>query len=281
MILFPSIIQIETTVLCNSACTFCPQNEMTRGPKFMEEWVWKKIIDESRGKGILYRPFMINEPFVDPRMPEIISYIKLDSTATVELNSNAHMTAKTDVPGIVASGVDLVRFSIDGLTQETYDQSGRGGSLQRMVDNVLKFVEERNKQGSECYIEVRMIDMDFNRHEHQDFMKFWKEHVDESIVTTYYDWPWTGQTTFEPKPCPKVQHEMFFMSDGQATLCCWDAHERGIVGDVKENTVEEIWQGAIMQKYKKWLNHGERGKIELCSRCTAYHDYDFSEWSGY
>ena len=103
MILFPSIIQIESTVLCNSACTFCPQNEMTRGPKFMEEWVWKKIIDESRGKGILYRPFMINEPFVDPRMPEIISYIKLDSTATVELNSNAHMTAKTDVPGIVAA----------------------------------------------------------------------------------------------------------------------------------------------------------------------------------
>jgi len=281
MILFPSIIQLETTILCNSACTFCPQNELTRGPKFMEEWVWKKIIDESRGKGILYRPFMINEPFVDPRLPEIISYIRKDDTATVELNSNAHMTPKTDVAGIIESGVDVVRFSIDGFTQEAYNQSGRGGSLQKIVDNVLRFVDERNKQGSDCYIEVRMIDMDFNRHEQDKFVAFWSRHVDEAIVTTYYDWPWTGQTTFVAKPCPKVQHEMFFMVDGRATLCCWDAHERGIVGDVRENTVEEIWQGETMRQYKDWLNRGERGKIDLCSRCTAYEDYDFSDWSGY
>lgn len=281
MILFPSIIQIETTVLCNSSCTFCPQNEMTRGPRYMEDWVWKKIIDESRGKGILYRPFMINEPFVDPRLAEIIRYIREDETAKVELNSNAHMTAKTDIRAIVEAGLNVVRFSIDGLSQETYDQSGRGGSLERMVNNVLEFVAERDRQGNDCFVEVRMINMDFNRHEHEDFEKFWNEKADKGTVTTYYDWPWTGQTTFVAKPCPKVQHEMFFMTDGRATLCCWDAHERGVTGDIKTNTVEEIWRGATMEKYKKWLDRGERGKIELCSRCTAYDDYDFSDWSGY
>ncbi|TAD96779.1 MAG: radical SAM protein [Bacteroidetes bacterium] len=281
MISFPSIIQIETTILCNSSCVFCPQNEMTRGPKYMEEAVWKKIVDESRGKGILYRPFMINEPFVDPRLPEIIRYIRQDPTARVELNSNGHFVPKTNVPAIIEAGLDIVRFSIDGFSQEAYDKSGRGGKLQKIVDNVLMFAEERNRQKADCYIEVRMINMDFNRHEQQEFINFWSKHVDEAIVTSYYDWPWSGQTESFSAPCPKVQKEMFFMVDGQATLCCWDSHERGIVGDVKQNTVEELWKGAKMQEYKSYLNKGERHKILLCSKCDAYKDYDFSTWEGY
>jgi sulfatase maturation enzyme AslB (radical SAM superfamily) len=281
MVKFPKYIQIETTVLCNSTCVFCPQNEMTRGPKYMEEWVWKKIIDESRGKGIIYRPFMINEPFVDPRLPEIIRYIHQDPTAIVELNSNAHFVPKTDIPAIIAAGVDIVRFSIDGFTQETYDKSGRGGKLEKMVNNVLYFIEEKKRQNSHCHVEVRMIDMDFNRHEHQDFINFWSQYADEAIVTSYYDWPWTGQTTFFPAPCPKVREQMFFISDGQATLCCWDAYERGIVGDVKTATVEEIWLGATNQKYREYLNQGQRDKILLCSKCDAYKNHDFSNWEGY
>lgn len=280
-ILFPEIIQIETTILCNSACTFCPQNEMTRGPRFMEEWIWKKIVDQSRGRGIAYRPFMINEPFVDPNLPKVIRYIKEDPTSTVEFNSNAHMTPKTDIEAILAAGLDRVWFSIDGFTQETYDQSGRGGKLERMVENVLKFVEERNRQQSKCEIVVRMIDMDFNRHEHNDFLKYWNEQADLAEITMLYEWPWETQETFAPKPCLKVQKEMFFMVDGQATLCCWDSDARGIIGDIKTQSLEEIWLGAINQKYRDHLSRGERGEIHLCSKCNAYEHHDFAEFEGY
>jgi hypothetical protein len=36
-------------------------------------------------------------------------------------------------------------------------------------------------------------------------------------------------------PCKKVLKEMFFFVNG-ATLCCWDSHERGVVGDARANT---------------------------------------------
>ena len=51
MVSFPKYIQIETSMVCNSNCVFCPHKEMERGPNYMEERIWKKIIDESRGKG--------------------------------------------------------------------------------------------------------------------------------------------------------------------------------------------------------------------------------------
>ncbi len=281
MVLFPKYIQIETSVVCNSKCVFCPHEEMERGPNYMEDWVWKKIIDESRGKGIIYRPFMINEPLIDPRMPEIVRYIKQDPTAKVEFNSNGNLAVKTDVEALIASNIDWVRFSLDGFTAESFKASGRGGKFEKIVENIHRFIDERNRQKSDTYIEVRIIDLDENRHEHADFVKYWSQYVNKATVTPLYAWPWTGQTEPHLAPCMKVRDEMFFMTDGNATLCCWDAFGRGIVGNVTKNTVEEIWLGETNQKYRDILSKGEREQILLCSKCDAYKNYDFTNWPGY
>jgi hypothetical protein len=281
MVLFPKFIQIETSVVCNSNCVFCPHKEMERGPDYMEERIWKKIINESRGRGIIYRPFMINEPFVDLRIPEVIRYIRQDETAKIEFNSNGNFHPKFDVAAALEAGIDWIRFSIDGFTEETFKKSGRGGSFKKIVTNVLAFIKERNRQGSKCHVEVRMIDLDITRNEQQDFVSFWKQHADEATITQLYAWPWSGQTDCLRAPCPKIKSEMFFMVDGRAVLCCWDAFGRGVVGDVNKQTVEEIWLGNPNQQYRDLLNKGERDKIHLCSRCDAFKGYDFSKWTGY
>jgi hypothetical protein len=282
MVLFPKFIQIETSVICNSHCVFCPHKEMQRGPDYMEERLWKKIIDESRGKEVIYRPFMINEPFVDLRIPEIIRYIKLDPTAKVEFNSNGNFHPKFDITAALEAGIDWVRFSIDGFTEETFKKSGRGGAFNKIVSNVLAFIKERNRQKSKCHIEVRMIDLDITKAEQHDFVEFWKQHADEATITQLYDWPWSGQTDCFKAPCPKIKNEMFFMVDGRAVLCCWDALARGVVGDVNTHTVEEIWLGKKNQECREILGRGERDKILLCSRCDAFKGYDFNtKWSGY
>lgn len=281
MILFPKFIQIETTILCNSHCVFCPHSQMDRGPKIMADWVWKKVIDESRGRSIVYRPFMINEPFVDPKMPEIVGYIKQDRTARVEFNSNGNFSAKTDVKALLAAGIDYVRFSLDGFTEGTFAKSGRGGKFDAIVGNIHEFIAERNRQKSTCFIEVRMINLESNRSEQERYLEYWNYHADAAKVTDLYEWPWSGQTEPYRMPCPKIRQEMFFMVDGRATLCCWDAFGKSIVGDVKQNTVSEIWLGETNQRHRGALARGAREEIVLCSRCDAYKNYNFSNWAGY
>ena len=123
--------------------------------------------------------------------------------------------------------------------------------------------------------------MDLNKHEQQDFVDYWNKYADKAVLTMLYSWPWTGQTEPFRAPCPKIVDEMFFIVDGRATLCCWDFQERGVIGDVKTHTVEEIWLGAVNQNYRGLLNEGKRDDILLCSRCDAYKSYDFSQWKGY
>ena len=91
----PRYIQLETVTKCNASCKFCPQHEINRDPGRMPTETWKKIVDDTRGWGITYRPFLTNEPFVDTRMPEIVAYIKQnDTTAKVEFNTNGELLSE-------------------------------------------------------------------------------------------------------------------------------------------------------------------------------------------
>jgi MoaA/NifB/PqqE/SkfB family radical SAM enzyme len=279
----PRYIQLETVTKCNARCEFCPQNEIMRDPARMPEATWKKIVDDTRGWGITYRPFLTNEPFVDNRMPEIVRYIKdNDPTATVEFNTNGELVTEKLGAALLEAGVDIMRFSIDGLSRETYEPSRLGVNYDRVMERTQRFLELWDEGGyrDKVFTELRMIEVPENKHEIEAYREFWGPKCSEVLVTQLYQWPWTGQLRDDVvrKPCLKVLDEMFFYSNGNATICCWDVHERAVIGNVLEQSVQEIWESYAAGCIRATLNDGRRDLIHLCSRCNAYKDYDFSRF---
>jgi radical SAM protein with 4Fe4S-binding SPASM domain len=280
----PRYLQLETVTKCNAACPFCPQNELDRGIPRMPDATWKRVIDQTRGWGLTYRPFLTNEPFVDPRQAEITRYIKEhDPTARVEYNTNGELLTEKTARAILAAGVDIMRFSIDGLSRETYEPSRVGVSYDRVYERVPRFLEIWREEGYEergVFTELRMIEVPENRHEIDAYREFWGPRCSEVVVTQLYSWPWTGQQPGDvvKKPCLKVLDEMFVYANGNVTLCCWDVHERAVLGNVLEETVEEIWTGHAANHVRALLDDGRRDLIHLCSRCDAFQGYDFSRF---
>jgi len=274
----PQVIQIETTILCNAKCWFCPQNNTLRQPNYMEEAVWKKIIDDSRGWGVTYRPFILNEPFFDKRMPDVMRYIRQDPTAHIEFNSNGSVMTPKLADEVIDIGLDTIRFSVDGFYRETFDES-RGLNYDQVYKNVSYFLQAVRQSGKKIHTEVRMIRFPGTEKEQEEFKAFWTQHGPDSVVfTDLYRYPWEGQTEAVNLPCLKVEKEMFFYVDGRATLCCWDTSGRQIVGDVTRQSVKEIWQGKPLQTCRAYLDRGQRDQLELCQRCDAYEHVDFSQW---
>ncbi len=279
----PRFIQLETVTKCNAKCAFCPQNEIVRDPSRMPTETWQKIVDDTRGLGIIYRPFLTNEPFVDNRMPEIVRYIKSnDPTAQVEFNTNGELVTEQLSIDLLEAGVDIMRFSIDGLSRETYEPSRLGINYDRVMERTQRFLQLWDEGGyrDKVFTEVRMIEVPENTHEVQDYRAFWEPQCSEVLVTQLYQWPWTGQQRHDVvmKPCLKVLDEMFFYSNGNATICCWDVHERAVIGNVQEQSVLEIWESYAANCLRDLLDDGRRDLIHLCSRCNAYQDYDFSKF---
>jgi len=279
----PKFIQMETVTKCNAKCEFCPQNEIVRDPARMPLETWQKIVDDTRGMGITYRPFLTNEPFVDTRMPEIVRYIKdNDPTARVEFNTNGELVTEQMSIDLLEAGVDIMRFSIDGLSRETYEPSRLGVNYDKVMERTQRFLQLWDEGGyrDKVFTEVRMIEVPENQHEVQAYRDFWQPKCTEVLITQLYQWPWTGQQRHDVvlKPCLKVLDELFFYSNGNATVCCWDVHERAVVGNVLEQSVMEIWESYAANCLRDLLDDGRRDLIHLCSRCNAYQDYDFSKF---
>ncbi|MCP4757605.1 MAG: radical SAM protein [Proteobacteria bacterium] len=274
----PKYIQIETTIICNATCWFCPQKKATRRPKIMEERVWKKIVDDTRDLGITYRPFLLNEPFVDNRMAEIIRYIKQDPTAKVELNSNGAALTPGKSDEIIEAGIDKIKFSVDGIRRKTFDES-RGISYDKVYANVAYFIEAANAADQEILTSLRMIKFPGTEEEQAEYREYWEAFNPTAIeFTELYRYPWEGQTKSLNLPCIKIVEEMFFYVDGRATLCCWDTAERQTLGDVNEASVLDIWNGDPLDRCRRLLDKGKRADIPLCSRCDAYKDFDFETY---
>ncbi len=256
-------LQIETTTFCNATCWFCP-NHLT--PKeHMDIDLIYKIINDTRGHNIIYRPFGLGDPLVDTRMPDICRYIKQDPTAKVEIHSNGEpMTAKMELN--LAPYVDIVRFSIDGITKKTFDET-RGIKFDTVYKNVERFISNN----PQLDIEVRMINLPDTQEELADFLDHWKNiRPGCAKITELYDHPWEKQTESLNLPCKKTVDEAFIYVDGTMYLCPWDFGKRNPVGkvDMLTNPID-IWNSSKYNDYRKLLSNGQRCDIELCSRCSA------------
>ncbi len=271
----PRYIQIETIIGCDAKCPFCPQKNIKRKPVVMPDKTWKKIIDDTRGLGITYRPFLQNEALLDKRLPAVVSYIKDDPTARAEINTNGNLLTEERSHQLIDAGIDLIRFSLDAHTRETYEQCRVGLDFDRVVNNIETFIRILSEKHAQVVTEVRMIDMDINRDEQRDFVSYWSKKADRATIVPLYNWPWDEGVELVRKPCMKMREEMFFYTDGRAVLCCWDIAGRAVLGNANDESVLDIWNGDTRIGFARHLARGEREKILLCSRCDAYRDRHF------
>jgi len=164
---------------------------------------------------------------------------------------------------------------VDAFSEEVYAECRVGLDYRTVVDNINRFTCLAGSDGNSVVTEVRMIDMDINKHEQRPFVEYWSGRADRALIVPLYNWPWDDGVEVVLKPCIKMREEMFFYSDGRAVLCCWDIAGRAVIGDVTLESVLDIWNGETRRRYAAYLARGDRTKIELCSRCDAYKDRHF------
>ncbi|MCX7021770.1 MAG: radical SAM protein [bacterium] len=191
----PRYIQIETTTACNAACPFCRQKDIERGPVKMKEHIWRKIIGETRGLGVTYRPFLQNEPLCDIRLEKIVGFIKRDPTARVELNTNGELLPEKRARALLALCLDEVRFSIDAFSTGAYEETRPGINRNAVYERVTRFCVLA--KDTACATHVRMIEMPENAGERDEFRRYWEPLADRVEFVPLYRWPWSGQTEEE------------------------------------------------------------------------------------
>ncbi len=284
---FPQMINIDITNECNLACTHCPHKQLIKDPDyehgFMEMSLYKNIIDEiANYPGTTVRPFGDGEPLLHPQIVEMIHYAKEKGIRRIWLNTNGLLLDENMSQALLKAGLDELEVSIDAAHKNTYEKTRVNSDFDRVVQNTLKYAELKQQILPRVIVGVSFVETIDNIDEEEDFIRFWERKVDKVLIRPYHrdtsimkeNKRVRSYKSKERFPCPQLWRRLEINFDGTVRFCVLDWKNQSVVGDVKKQTIKEIWNGEEYKKFRQLHIHHKFADIPVCARCS-----EFAHWN--
>jgi len=291
---YPVSISFEPTTSCNLRCPECPSGlrAFTRPTGMLKKDFFSQTIDEIH-KELLYLIFYFQgEPYLNPDFLDMVKYASSKKIYTAT-STNAHYLTDDAAKRTVESGLDRLIISIDGTTQDVYQQYRVGGNLEKVLQgarNIVKWKKELNSKTPFVFFQFLVVKP--NEHQVEAIKKLAKEiGVDEVRFKTaqVYDFendpnhliPETDKFsrykknkngTYSPKNklanhCWKLQHANVITWDGLVVPCCFDKDAMHQLGNLKNQSFKEIWKNDNYRQFRSELMKSRRN-IDICANCS-------------
>ena len=142
----PLSVSIEPTTSCNLRCPECPSGlrSFTRPTGMLQERVFSKVIDELAPVLTNLTFYFQGEPYLNPKFLEMVRYASKKNIFT-STSTNAHYLNDEQARQTVESGLDRLIVSIDGVSQNTYEQYRIGGQLSKVVEGTKNVIAWKRK----------------------------------------------------------------------------------------------------------------------------------------
>ncbi len=138
-------VRIETTNFCNSACTVCPREKMTRPKTTMSFWQFWNLVDQAKALGVdTISVFGFGESLLDPDIVGKVAYCTKQGLKTF-ITTNASLLNTNMACGLLKAGLSHIRFSVHG-TFDNYEKVHRGLKFNDTLRNIVNFL-----QLSDCF----------------------------------------------------------------------------------------------------------------------------------
>ena len=257
---FPKVVLIDTISFCNLRCSMCVHNTMQRKKGTMPWQLYTKIIDEIAETDKTARVWLVffGEALIlkrrKPTIFDMIRYAKDRGLHDVVLNSNANLLDAEAARELIASRLDAIYIGIDAFSHETYSKIRVGGDYRQTVENVLGLIRlQKELQQQRPKIFVQFVEMDINRNEKEDFIKFWSDHGATVKIRPKVSWagaieaPNLVMGNDERWPCYWAMRTMSITDQGKVVTCAVDLDARFVAGDITRQTMKEVWNGRLRE----------------------------------
>jgi radical SAM protein with 4Fe4S-binding SPASM domain len=272
---FPIHLDFEFFDLCNQSCSFCPRNETLHNnnypinTKSKLDWsVVKKVAAEAKENNLYSVNFgAYAEPLVYERIFDAVKLFIDNGVVDTRLITNGLLLNKY-YNDIFGSKLLNLYVSLDAYTEETYFKQ-RGKGFQRVKDNLLGFLDEKEKRNSIFpIVRVSFVENPKNVHEKEDFIEYWKNKVDFIDVQHMIDYTKAPVAEISSKKwnCMDPFKRVSIISTGEVLPCCTFHGRTLAVGDIYKQSIKEIWDG---EEIKHLRNKLLNDKSEICNICQS------------
>ena len=273
----PPVVDIGTTNMCNANCIMCPHSKL-KDIGTMEIGQYKKIIDDcAKFKVKIITLSFFGEPLLDKTLIEKIEYAK-SKNIFVAFYTNASLLNKGMANSILKSGLDSITISFDSNNKETYEKIRRGLKFDIVKKNILNLIKLRKEKDSKLKINLVVVELEENKDEIKSFYKEWEKKVDSINIINMRNWASAidkkgTEESFHYRgnkrsPCALLWQKMVVDWNSDVVLCCDDYSHQIVLGNLKNQTIKQIWKGDKLKEIRKQHLNGEFHKIPLCSGCN-------------
>ena len=290
---YPISMSFEPTTSCNLRCPECPSGlrAFTRPKGMLDQRFFKQTIDEL-AKELVYLIFYFQgEPYLNPDFLEMVKYAS-DRGIYTATSTNAHFMDDEKARKTVESGLDRLIISIDGTTQEVYQQYRKGGRLDRVLAGARNIVKWKKQLGSKTpFVFFQFLVVKPNEHQIDEVKALAKEiGVDQVRFKTAQVYNYKKGNPLIPtldkfsryrkkedgtyaiknkmaNHCWRLWHDPVVTWDGLVVPCCFDKDAVHRMGNLKEKSFKEIWQDEQYLQFRGEILGG-RKNIDICANCT-------------
>lgn len=285
----PVALGIELTNNCNLHCPQCASGsgQMERGRGFMDTGLFKKIIAELDPYLYNLNLYFQGEPMLHPKFFVMLNECRNFHTV---VSTNGHFLNPENSDRIARSPLRKLIVSVDGLDQETYSITRRGGDLQTVIDGIRNVSVARKKNRSRLKIEIQFLVNKNNENQMSGMKRLAREmsaslklksmQISEKKEISLWlpadkkfaryklrDGDYIAKNSL-PERCPRAWFNPVVTWDGKILPCCFDKNGEFIMGDLTSDSLAELWDGPKFRIFRKSILTG-RHSIEICRNCTS------------
>ena len=231
----------------------------------------------------------MGEPFVNKN---IIKFIRLAKEANISkkviITSNGSLIKENIFSDLCKSNLDYLRISIYAGSDSKHNTTTKSKiPLKRILTQLRalhKFKLDNNFKKPHVYI--KMIRSD-DENENNLFFENFRNAGNEIELEDVMDWNGYDKKTFsnisqkdvfkqktfsnKKEVCPYPFYTLVVHADLNVSLCCVDWNKKTVVGNLRENTLKEIWQGKKIREFQRMHLTRRAGELEGCKNCTYLH----------
>jgi MoaA/NifB/PqqE/SkfB family radical SAM enzyme len=252
----------------------------------------------------LFEAYLHNwgESLLNKQVYRMIDHAQRSNVGT-NLSSNLVELGSDDIDNLLDCGLEYLIVSLDGTTQETYEQYRVRGHLDKVIENLSTLLERRNRRGQKTpVVEWQYIVMKQNEHQVPeaerlaeklgvDLLRFIpvgmpfectnrKEVADKWYPTTYegrvesdHEEQQYGQRG-KPGPCFYLYRSMVVNPDGGVSPCCVVYRQNRDFADLRQGDAAplDVWNNAKYRSARSIFAGRDDGPHEptVCDECDIF-----------
>ena len=270
-----SSIGIETGAVCNRRCYFCPNAEAEREDEWMSDELFQKIIGDLvklryTGRVELY---IYNEPTRDPRLLELIAQVRGRlPKSCIMINTNGdYFKKRGDIVRLFEVGLNQLQINIYNASESANpdpERVARGAkAAKRRMAKIQGWLDEIPGVSQTASLYQKLPPSKRAAKVVQKFGGGEKKGGVNHISNR------SGNISLKPlleEPLPRGCTKPFRFLNvnwlGQAILCCNDFHGETTVGNVKDRSLEDLWNDSVLHVYRLKLQNKDRD-LFFCKGC--------------